>query len=71
MKTIDIQQINTKRNQLMICDESLNDKETNYFCKEKVDNANHMLKTNNFFDKISYKERTTNVLQRFTTKLTM
>jgi predicted GNAT family acetyltransferase len=59
MKTIDIQKINTKRNPLMVYDDSLNDNETNYSCKEKVDKANQMLKANNFFEKIGKKESIT------------
>jgi hypothetical protein len=52
MKTIDIQQINSKRNPLMVYDDSLNAKDSNYSCKEKVDKANQMLKNNNFFEKM-------------------
>jgi hypothetical protein len=59
MKKIDIQQINTKRNPLMVYDQSLNDNDTNYSCPEKVEKANHMLKTNNFFEKMSKKEKIT------------
>lgn len=59
MKTIDIQQINTKRNPLMVYDESLNDKESNFSCKEKVEKANQMLKQNNFFEKMRLKEEIT------------
>ncbi len=62
MKTIDIQQVNTKRNPIMVYDESLNLKESNKPCQEKIDKANYMLKKNNVFDAvriIKSKERIT------------
>ena len=59
MKTIDIQQINTKRNPLIVYDESLNEKVANFSCKEKVEKANQMLKENNFFEKMRLKEEIT------------
>jgi hypothetical protein len=52
MKTIDIQQLNTKRNPIMVYDDSLNVQETNKPCQEKVDQANYMLKNNNVFEAI-------------------
>jgi len=62
MKTIDIQQVNTKRNPIMVYDDSLNLKESNRPCPEKIDKANYMLKNNNVFDAVSIikaKERIT------------
>lgn len=62
MKTIDIQQLNTKRNPIMVYDDSLNLKESNKPCQEKIDQANYMLKNNNVFDavkSIKSKERIT------------
>ena len=62
MKEIDIQQVNTKRNPIMVHDDSLNSKESNQPCIEKINNANYMLKNNNVFDAvktIKAKERTT------------
>jgi hypothetical protein len=50
MKTIDIQQVNTKRNPIMVYDDSLNINELNKPCQEKIDKANYMLKNNNVFD---------------------
>lgn len=58
MKSIDIQQINTKRNPIMVFDDSLNVKETNKPCQEKIDQANYMLKNNKVFDAVnSIKEK--------------
>jgi len=53
MKTIDIQQVNTKRNPIMVYDGSLNLKESNQPCPEKINKANYMLKNNNAFDAVS------------------
>jgi hypothetical protein len=55
MKTIDFLQIITKRNPLMVYDDSLSEKSSNYSCREKIDKTNEMLKTNNFFDFIKKK----------------
>ncbi len=52
MKTIDIQQLNTKRNPIMVYDDSLNLTDLNRPCQEKIDRANYMLKNNNVFDAI-------------------
>lgn len=52
MKTIDIQQLNTKRNPIMVYDDSLDLRELNKPCQEKIDQANYMLKNNNVFDAV-------------------
>ena len=52
MKTIDIQQVNTKRNPIMVYDDSLNLKDSNQPCTEKIEKANYMLKKNNVFDAV-------------------
>jgi hypothetical protein len=52
MKTIDIQQVNTKRNPIMVYDDSLNLMDSNRPCQEKIDQANYMLKNNNVFDAV-------------------
>jgi len=52
MKTIDIQQLNTKRNPIMVYDDSLDLKESNKPCQKKVDQANNMLKNNNVFEAV-------------------
>ena len=62
MKTIDIQQVNTKRNPIMVYDDSLNLMDSNRPCQEKIDQANYMLKNNNVFEaakQIKEKERIT------------
>jgi len=62
MKTIDIQQVNTKRNPIMVYDDSLILGELNKPCQVKIDQANDMLKNNNVFDavkEIKAKERIT------------
>ncbi len=53
MKTIDIQKVNTKKNPIMVYDDSLNIKESNKPCQEKIDKANYMLKKNNVFEAVS------------------
>ncbi|MBP6585643.1 MAG: hypothetical protein KA215_08275 [Flavobacterium sp.] len=62
MKTIYIQQLNTKRNPIMVYDDSLDLRDLNKPCQEKIDQANYMLKNNNVFDavkSIKSKERIT------------
>jgi hypothetical protein len=62
MKTIDIEQLNTKRNPIMVYDDSLDLSELNKPCQEKIDQANNMLKNNNVFEavkQIKEKERIT------------
>lgn len=62
MKTIDIQQLNTKRNPIMVYDDNLNLGEQNKPCQVKIDQANYMLKNKNVFDaikEIKAKERIT------------
>ncbi|HMR87381.1 MAG TPA: hypothetical protein PKD51_04470 [Saprospiraceae bacterium] len=56
MKVLEISKLDTRRKPIITIDDNL-DK----YCdvapfQEKVDIANHMLKTNNFFDKMSLKE---------------
>jgi hypothetical protein len=43
--------------QLVIIDVSLDKYKDDVPCPEKVAKANHMLKTNNFFEKMSKKEK--------------
>lgn len=60
MKTIDIQQVNTKRNPIMVYDDILNLIDANRPCQEKIDKAKYMLKNNNIFNavkRIKAKER--------------
>lgn len=52
MKTIEIQQLNTKKNPIMVYDDSLNLKDLNKPCQEKIDQANKMLKNNNVFEAV-------------------
>ncbi|MBK8623133.1 MAG: hypothetical protein IPN79_15585 [Saprospiraceae bacterium] len=52
MKSIDIQQVNTGRNPIMIYDDTLNIHEANKPCQEKIDKANSMLKKNNVFNAV-------------------
>lgn len=52
MKTIYIQQLNTKRNPIMVYDDSLDLRDLNKPCQEKIDQANYMLKNNNVFDAV-------------------
>ncbi|MBK7633272.1 MAG: hypothetical protein IPJ13_02545 [Saprospiraceae bacterium] len=63
MKTIDIQQVNTKRNPIMVYDDSLNLKESNRPCQEKFDKANYMLKNNNVFDAVKVIKAKENITQ--------
>lgn len=63
MKTIDIQQVNTKRNPIMVYDDSLNLKETNRPCQEKIDKANYMLENNNVFDAVKVIKAKENITQ--------
>ena len=59
MKVLEISKLDTKRKPIITIDDNL-DKYSNIVpCQEKVDKANHMLKTNNFFEKMSLKERIT------------
>lgn len=63
MKTIDIQQVNTKRNPIMVYDDSLNLKDSNRPCQEKIDKANYMLKNNNVFDAVKVIKAKENITQ--------
>lgn len=63
MKTIDIQQVNTKRNPIMVYDDSLNLKESNRPCQEKIDKANYMLENNNVFDAVKVIKAKENITQ--------
>jgi hypothetical protein len=57
MKVLEISKLDTKRKPIITIDENL-DKYSNIVpSQEKVDKANHMLKTNNFFEKMSNKEK--------------
>jgi hypothetical protein len=59
MKVLEISKLDTKRKPIITIDENL-DKYSNIVpSQEKVDKANHMLKTNNFFEKMSNKEKIT------------
>jgi hypothetical protein len=59
MKVLEISKLDTKRKPIITIDDNL-DKYSNIVpCQEKVDKANQMLKTNNFFVKMSLKERIT------------
>ena len=60
MMIIDTQQLNTKRNPIMVYDDILNLIDANRPCQEKIDKAKYMLKNNNIFDavkRIKAKER--------------
>ena len=59
LKVLDISKIDTKRKPIITIDENLDKYSKIVPCKEKVDKANQMLKTNNFFEKMSFKERIT------------
>ena len=63
MKTIDIQQVNTKRNPIMVYDDSLNLKESNRPCQEKINKANYMLENNNVFDAVKVIKAKENITQ--------
>ena len=57
---IDTQQLNTKRNPIMVYDDILNLIDANRPCQEKIDKAKYMLKNNNIFNavkRIKAKER--------------
>jgi hypothetical protein len=56
MKVLEISKLDTKRKPIITIDETLDKYNDIVPCKEKVDMANHMLKTNNFFDKMNLKE---------------
>lgn len=59
MKVLEISKLDTKRKPIITIDDNLDKYGDIVPCQEKVDKANHMLKTNNFFEKMSLKERIT------------
>lgn len=59
MKVLEISKLDTKRNPIITIDNNLDKYIDVVPGQEKVDKANHMLKTNNFFEKMSLKERIT------------
>ena len=59
MKVLEISKLDTKRKPIITIDENLDIYSDVVPCKEKVDKANHMLKTNNFFEKMGLKEKIT------------
>lgn len=59
MKVLDISKLDTSRKPNVTIDEDLDRFSDIVPCQEKVDKANHMLKTNNFFERIHHKERIT------------
>jgi hypothetical protein len=63
MKVLEISKLDTKRKPLITIDDNLDKYIEVVPCQEKVDKANHMLKTNNFFEKMSLKERITKPLE--------
>jgi hypothetical protein len=63
MKTIDIQQLNTKTNPIMVYDDKLDLGELNKPCQEKLDQANYMLKNNNVFDAVKEIKETERIMK--------
>ena len=59
MKVLEISKLDTKRKPIITIDDNLDKYSDIVPCQEKVDKANQMLKTNNFFEKMSLKERIT------------
>ncbi len=59
MKVLEISKLDTKRKPIITIDDNLDKYSDIVPCQKKVDKANHMLKTNNFFEKMSLKERIT------------
>lgn len=59
MKVLEISKLDTKRKPIITIDDNLDKYSDIVPCQEKVDKANQMLKTNNFFEKISLKEKIT------------
>lgn len=59
MKVLEISKLDTKRKPIITIDDNLDKYSDIVPCQEKVDKANHMLKTNNFFEKMSTKEKIT------------
>lgn len=59
MKVLEISKLDTKRKPIITIDDNLDKYIDVVPCQEKVDKANHMLKTNNFFEKMSLKEKIT------------
>jgi hypothetical protein len=59
MKVLEFSKLDSKRKPIISIDDNLDKYSSIVPCQEKVDKANHMLKTNNFFEKMSLKERIT------------
>jgi len=59
MKVLEISKLDTKRKPIITIDDNLDKYSDIVPCQVKVDKANQMLKTNNFFEKMSLKERIT------------
>ena len=59
MKVLEISKLDTKRKPIITIDDNLDKYSDIVPCQEKVDKANQMLKTNNFFEKMSLKESIT------------
>ena len=59
MKVLEISKLDTKRKPIITIDDNLDKYSDIVPCQEKVDKANQMLKTNNFFEKMSLKEKIT------------
>jgi hypothetical protein len=59
MKVLEISKLDTKRKPIITIDDNLDKYNDIVPCQEKVNKANHMLKTNNFFEKMSLKEKIT------------
>jgi len=57
MKVLEISKLDTKRKPIVTIDDNLDKYSGIVPCQEKVDKANDMLKTNNFFEKMSLKEK--------------
>ena len=59
MKVLEISKLDTKRKPIITIDDNLDQYSDIVPCQEKVDKANHMMKTNNFFEKMDLKESIT------------
>jgi hypothetical protein len=59
MKVLEISKLDTKRKPIITIDDNLDKYSDIVPCQEKVDKANQMLKTNNFFEKMGLKESIT------------
>jgi hypothetical protein len=57
MKVLEISKLDTKRKPIITIDDNLDKYIDVVPCQGKVEKANQMLKTNNFFEKMNLKER--------------